>query len=245
MFTIFSELEARTQLMSTSRRGPPAAVAAAFSSPRRAKTVLLDFSAVPFKVLHMLRDKARAKSEKTGAELLVDRGPIQRDGFEVQQGQSNPLVPELHTDANKSLIAVIARSKASGAGSDTRCLTGFYFLEQPVLLNVADELGDDDVAGAWQGAVLDIKTAAAAGDDHGFKIKEELSGKRRHAEHPRDDNHLLVCHRGAVFPRPQLHTGGFGKACPVDLRVFEGFAQCAAMEAIEEVDRRHELAVQY
>lgn len=64
---------------------------------------------------------------------------------------------QLPTDANKSLIALFDRAEANEDEGDTRYLTRSYVPELHVLLNFLDELGDDDVAGARQGAVLDEK----------------------------------------------------------------------------------------
>lgn len=57
-------------------------------------------------------------------------------------------MPRILTDATKSLLAPVARSKASGDGSDTEDSVTFYVSEQPVLLTVLEELRDNDVGGA-------------------------------------------------------------------------------------------------
>lgn len=78
---------------------------------------------------------------------------------------------QLLTEAIKSLIAFAVRSETSVDDSATRSLMILYVSEQPMLLNVPDNFGKDDVTSVRQGAVLHKKTAAGDGDDHGVKEK--------------------------------------------------------------------------
>lgn len=79
------------------------------------------------------------------------------------------LVRYLFADATRSLVALFARSKTSEDGGNTEYLTTFFLLRQLPLLSLADELGDDDVMSARQGAVADKRPAAADGGDHEVK----------------------------------------------------------------------------
>lgn len=54
-----------------------------------------------------------------------------------------------------------------------------------MLLNTLDELGDDDVAGVWQCAVLNEKASEADGSDYAVNRGEEFSGLQRFIEHLR------------------------------------------------------------
>lgn len=150
---------------------------------------------------------------------------------------------QLFTNTNKSLVALVDRSKASEHGDGTGHLTAFYVPEQPVLLNVSDKLGDDGVVCARQGAVLDKKKTAADGGDHAARKEEGLSGRRRGIEHLRDGDYVLVPGRGASLPGPKLHTSAFRHTCPFDSRVIDNCAHCVAVEAIDEVERHHGLAL--
>lgn len=87
-----------------------------------------------------------------------------------------------------------------------------------MLLNVSGKLGDDDVASTLQSAVLDEKVAAADSGYHAVRKRERLSGGRCVIEHLRDRNHALVRDRGAVHPRPQLHTSLFVRSLPGQFR---------------------------
>lgn len=82
---------------------------------------------------------------------------------------------QLFTDTPKSLIALVARSEMSGNCDDTSCPTIFFNPEQPSLLNVPDKLGDNDVAGDWQSAILDEKALPALAGDLTVKKKRDLS----------------------------------------------------------------------
>lgn len=73
---------------------------------------------------------------------------------------------QLLTDADKSLLALFAENEVSGGGSDPDYSTTIYDPEQPVLLNTLDELGDEDVAGAWESVILGKKMAAADSGDY-------------------------------------------------------------------------------
>lgn len=58
----------------------------------------------------------------------------------------------LTTDASKSPKAFFARNEASEDGYNTGHFTTFYFPEQPMLVNVLDDLGSNDVGAfdkAW------------------------------------------------------------------------------------------------
>lgn len=59
-----------------------------------------------------------------------------------------------------------------------------------------------------------------------------------------DGDTVLVRHTGAVLPEPQLHTSAFGEASSVDLRLIDGLVHCAVMEAVDEIERHRELAVE-
>lgn len=84
-------------------------------------------------------------------------GLVQRAKREVHQRHKNLFVRLLFTDANKNLVAIIAREMATGGGANTRYLTMFCVAVHPVLLNAFDRLADDDVTVAWQSPVLDEK----------------------------------------------------------------------------------------
>lgn len=88
------------------------------------------------------------------------------------------------TSANKSLIALFPRNKANEDGGNTRYLTIFYVLEQHVLMNIPEELGDDDVVGVLRSAFRDGKEAA--GDGRDYKIKEKRGS-------PADNASLSIC----------------------------------------------------
>lgn len=81
---------------------------------------------------------------------------------------------QLLTDASRSLIALRTSNKAISDGGNTEYLTTLYVLNQPVLLNVSDEPGDDNAAGVWQGMVLGKTTAAAEGENHAVKKRESF-----------------------------------------------------------------------
>lgn len=87
--------------------------------------------------------------------MIVKRNLERRGKCEVHQRQKDPLVRQLLTDVSRSLTALVARSKQSTDGENTGYLSILYLLEQPVLLNVYSELGDDDKASARQGPILD------------------------------------------------------------------------------------------
>lgn len=119
----------------------------------------------------------------------------------------------------------------------------YYVPEQPVLLIVADEPGNDGVAGLRQGAVLEEKTAAADGSHYAVEKAKKLSSGRRLNEHPRDGDHVFVCDRGAGLPVAQLRTSLFGVACQGDHEFVDRTTLCPAPNAIENVERLHELDV--
>lgn len=121
-------------------------------------------------------------------------------------------------------------------------MTIFYDPKQPVLLNVSDELGDDNIAGVRQGALLDEKAAAVDGCENVFK-KRGLVCEGRLTEHLRDGDHIFVCDRGAVLRGPQLHTIPFSKACPADPEVTDSSGLCAGMISMDKVGKRRRLAV--
>lgn len=108
---------------------------------------------------------ARARCKKTGSELFIDEGFIRRADVRYTSAR-RPFEQQLPTDANRSLIALAARSKASGDGEDSRYLTMFYFLNQSMLLNFFEELVDYDARAVRQDAVLDENAAAANGSTH-------------------------------------------------------------------------------
>lgn len=60
----------------------------------------------------------------------------------------------LPIDANKSLMELVARSGANEYSVELVYLTTFYVPEQPMVLNVLDELVADDVGSDQQSAVL-------------------------------------------------------------------------------------------
>lgn len=49
-----------------------------------------------------------------------------------------------------------------------------YAFDRPVLLNVSEELGDDDVGSVREDAVLDDMSAASDGGDHAVKNKRSF-----------------------------------------------------------------------
>lgn len=65
----------------------------------------------------------------------------------------------------------LSKHGRSKDGDDTGYWTVSYVLKNSVQLSVLDELGNDDVAGVQQGAVLDKKTAAADGGAHAVEKK--------------------------------------------------------------------------
>lgn len=138
------------------------------------KNRVVEFRAVASEVVHLFGEEACAKGKENGAELFVERTPVQRSECEILQCRRDSLLRQLLTDANKCLIALIARSNANGNSGDTGYLTILCVLEKYVLLNVPDKLGDDDVAGARQCAVLDQKAAVADGGDHAVNKEEWL-----------------------------------------------------------------------
>lgn len=62
----------------------------------------------------------------------------------------------------------------------------FYVSEQPLLPNLLEELGNDNVADARQSAGLDEKAAAANGSSHAVNGREGLPSERPVIEHLRD-----------------------------------------------------------
>lgn len=150
---------------------------------------------------------------------------------------------QLLTDTSQSLILVVGRFLASRDGDDTGYFAMFYVSEQSVLLNVPDEFGDNIVASARQGLVLNEKPSAADSGDYAFKEEERLSGERRLTEHMRDEDHIPAGDKGAARSGPQLHKSLFGGACPVSPVVIDVCAHCAAMEAVHEVQRYRKFAV--
>lgn len=112
-----------------------------------------------------------------------------------------------------------------------------------MLLDILEELGDYDVAGARQGAALDEKGAAADGGHHAVRKREWLSDGRCLIEHLRDRDHVLIRDRGAVLPGLQLHTSPFGKPCPLSPGLLDVLPHWTAMESIDEVERQHSFTV--
>lgn len=112
-----------------------------------------------------------------------------------------------------------------------------------MLLNVPDELGDDDVAGAWRRAVLDEKAVAADGGSLAVSKEDRLSGRRCLIEHLHDVNRILFTGRCAILSEPKLHTSPSGIACQVCPRVIDSSVHCAAMVAFDEIKRPWKLAV--
>lgn len=96
------------------------------------------------------------------------------------------------TDATKSSVALITTSQMSRDSDTTGCLAILYVPERPRLLIVPVKLGDDDVSGAQQAAVLDQKAAAADDGDHAVRRIEKRSGGRRFIEHLQYGVHVLV-----------------------------------------------------
>lgn len=70
-----------------------------------------------------------------------------------------------------------------------------------------------------------------------------LSSGRRLTKRRQDEDSVLVGDRGDVLPEPQLHTRPSSKACSVHLGVVDGSAHCAAMEAVEEIERHRKRPV--
>lgn len=165
------------------KEGATCGCAGTFYSIEASKNRVVEFRAIAAEVLRLSIENACTKSEESGAQIFVTGSVVQRGGWELEQRHGDSLVRQLLTSTSQSLIAVIVRSKVSGDGCDTDYLTILYFFEQPVLLNVSDELGDDDVQSAWQGAVLDGKVAQADGGDHTVRKRQGLSGGQRLIEH--------------------------------------------------------------
>lgn len=111
-----------------------------------------------------------------------------------------------------------------------------------MLPNVSEELGDDSVAGAWQGTDLEENAAAADDGDHAVQNEERLSRGRRRIKHLSDGCHVFIRGRSAVLPELQLHTSSFGVACSVHPGIIDGFGHRAIAEAINEVGRHRELS---
>lgn len=150
---------------------------------------------------------------------------------------------QLLTDENESLIALFAKSETKVDGCSVGYLTPFYVPKLHALLNVLEELGNDDAAGARQSGVMDKETAAADKEDHAVRKWRGFSA---------DDASLRTCEMEITslfvielpsLSEPQLHSSDVGEACPVDPRAIDGFAHCAAREAIGKIERHHELII--
>lgn len=85
--------------------------------------------------------------------------------------------------------------------------------------------------------------AVAESGGHAVKKGEGPSGGRSLTENLLNGDQFLGGDTGAVFPGPKLHTSPFGEACAVNYEIINNFAHCAAMEAVEEVELRGNLAV--
>lgn len=171
----------------------------------------------------------------------MERDLVQRGRYEVHQRERVHFVRGLFTDANKSLIALVARSERIEDSEDKGHLTIFYVPGQPVRLSVSDELSNNSVQEVQQGAVLDEKAAAADGIDHAFKEDVRFSGGLRLIQHPQVEDHLLFV-TNAIFPGPQLQTIHSRQACSVGRGVVEGYAYCVTMEVVDEIERHPQLS---
>lgn len=74
------------------------------------KNLVVELLGVTVKVPPFFREWACAKGMKTGAELILERGHVQRDGHEVHPRRRDPCLRQLFTDAKKSLMALVAGS---------------------------------------------------------------------------------------------------------------------------------------
>lgn len=81
---------------------------------------------------------------------------------------------QLFNRPNKSLIALVAGSKANEDGGSTAHLTVFYVHAQPVLLILSHRLCDDNIKGIRAGAVLNKRTATADGGYYAVRKKRGL-----------------------------------------------------------------------
>lgn len=113
------------------------------------------FRALAVEFQHLSGKHRSEKEEKTGSGLFAQGSLVQRRGCKIQHRQRDPLVGQLLTDASRSLIVLSTRNEASGDGGHTGSLATFYVSQSSVLLSFSGELGDDDVAGARQSAVLE------------------------------------------------------------------------------------------
>lgn len=173
------------------------------------KKRLVQFGASALEFVYFSGEEASTKGKETDAELSVERVSVQRGGCEVRQRQRNLLVPQLLTNPAENLIAFVDRNEGSRGRGDTKDLSFFYVLKRLLKLSFLDELGDDDVAGIHQDAVLNKKAAAADGRGHPLKKRGTLPGGRRFTEHLRCGNSFLVSDRRADPCGSQLHTSGF------------------------------------
>lgn len=159
---------------------------------RKSQVCSAALGAVAVENLLFSGEQTLAKSEQAGAELFVEKGFVERGNCEVSQRQRDVLVQKLRTEAKKSLIAVIAKNGASGDGKNTGHLTVLYVIEQPVLLNVLDELSNNDVVGVRQGAFLNVEATSAEAGDCEEKNKEEFSDGQSLIERLRDGYQVVL-----------------------------------------------------
>lgn len=122
-------------------------------------------------------------------------------------------------------------------------MTLLYVLEQSILVNFLDELGDDDVAGVRQNVVLNARAAAVDHGDHMIKGREKFSAGRHLIENLQDGDRVLLSERGAAVSGSQLQTRAYGKACAVDPGDIYVSAYCAAMDAVNKIERHQNAAV--
>lgn len=104
-----------------------------------------------------------------------------------------------------------------------------------MLLKVPKKLGDEDILSVWEGAVLAKKAAAADGDSHVEEKRERLSGGCCFIELLRYEGSVLVGDKGAVILYHKCTRALLAKPAVVDLTVISCPADCAAMEAIDEI----------
>lgn len=126
-----------------------------FYSPKESEKRSVEIRAVAFEFQHLSREKASAQSEDTVAKLFSEKDSVQRGRCEALQRQKAVLLRQLRTDARKIVKALMAKRHAAGDGDNMKYLTIFYVCEQHALLIMPDELCENDVASARQGAIRD------------------------------------------------------------------------------------------
>lgn len=141
---------------------------------------------------------------------------------------------QLSTNANESLIALLAGGGANSDGGSTRCSTAFCVSDQRVLLNTIDELASDDVASVQQGPVPTETAAAADGGDCVIKEEDKRFGGQCITEHLGGETHILIDSTYAIRLGLQLPTSLVAEARPVNLGDSDGSAHCAAIKAVDD-----------